>query len=169
MGKFEDLLSAIDPITRAVKGQTCLTYNVSDGTYDIYITQYRSDGWMAFIFHQEMDNTAGLYFYLWPYLPFIKRREEHVARKEMIFFSGRDVFNHLGIAYLSPSKNFLDDVTSLSSVMSMQSARLVDAFSSENIEKTYNNLITCDCDKYDEIRNASCHFFAQDFAEMKIK
>ncbi|MFA5269673.1 MAG: hypothetical protein WC379_17045 [Methanoregula sp.] len=169
MGKFEGLLSAIDPITTAVKGLTCLTYNVSDGTYDIYIAQYRSDGWMGFIFHQEKDKTAGLYFYLWPYLPFIKGREEHVARKEMIFLSGRDVLGLLGIAYPSPSNNFLDDVTRLSSIMSMQSARLIDAFSGENIEKTYNNLITCDCGKYEEIRDASYHFFAQYFAEMKVK
>lgn len=159
MGKLEAILDAIDPLYSVVN-DIFITYYVGQDTIDIFFKELRGVHAGGLLFRMEENETLGFYFILVPspLYPFIIGREELMRRKDVIVFSGQNVFQALDIDYSYHPRGFFEDLNELSQLIHDNSSRLLGAFSEENIGRTYDALITMKRSNEEIVRNAVRHY-----------
>ncbi|MBN1432617.1 MAG: hypothetical protein JW931_07560 [Methanomicrobiaceae archaeon] len=137
-----------------------IIYNVSRDSVDIY---FGREIYLSYFIHQESPDSASLYFFIAPYISsstFIKGREELIRDRNMIVIPARNVFSMLGISYSNETKKgYLASLEEICSLVLENLPALSEAFSSQNIEKTYNALITMDGNNDEEIREIVRYHF----------
>jgi len=113
--------------------------------YPIY-----SEGWKI-LFHSESANTWRVYFVLFPYLDFIKERDDLRNSDDLVIFSCENVFKLLDIDFSYYSTGFLKDLYELSLLIEKNSTKILEAFSRENIKNTSDVLIKMEGNNVGEV------------------
>jgi len=99
--RIEDIVGAIDPLKGLFISSSIITYYVRAGKMDVFFHRFQGNGWFL-LYYCEDDGSVDIYFTLSPHFNFT--REEIRAKKEHIIFSGRNVFELLGIEYPQVSR-----------------------------------------------------------------
>ena len=145
MGIFEDILVATEPLDD-VAHDLFITYDAKTDTTDIFFKSlFEKPGGInhgKLMFHTDENSILTMYFVLVPspLTTFIPDGEAMSAANDVIVFSGKDVFQYLGIDYPSPSGGFMEDLNGFAQAIHRNSSKILDAFSDINIKKTYKAL-----------------------------
>jgi len=103
------------------------------------------------LFHSESANTWRVYFVLFPYLDFIKERDDLRNSDDLVIFSCENVFKLLDIDFSYYSTGFLKDLYELSLLIEKNSTKILEAFSRENIKNTSDVLIKMEGNNVGEV------------------
>jgi len=159
MGKIEDILDAVNPLHCIVNDTFITCYAVRD-TVDVFFKEIRGLHAGGLLFRKTEDEKLNFYFVLVPspLYPFLREREDLMKRKNVIVFSGQNVFQLLNIDYSYCPKGFLEDLNILSGEIHDNLSVILNAFSDENIEETYNALIATEGNNEVAVRDAVRHY-----------
>jgi len=151
MGKFEEYLTAIDPLVLTKFGiaensyllRPFISYDLNEDIVKANFSPF-GEGNISALICSEMSKSHTLYFVLYPRISykFINNLQELQKKNERIIFSGRNIFNylHLGDLYEKNSTGSLSDLHILCIKMKENWLKIDNAFSDENVEKTYTAL-----------------------------
>lgn len=152
--KIEDILEAIDPLFGVFIFGSEITYSLGSDKIDVFCNAFRN-GKGDLLYHSEENGTVGAYFVLYPHDLI---REDIKKKKEPIIFSGKNIFQLLGIDYFYNPKGLLEDLNELSRLIYHNLSRIQEAFSDGNVERTYDVLVSMEGKKEEEIKNiVSCY------------
>ncbi|KAF5035561.1 hypothetical protein DSECCO2_584290 [anaerobic digester metagenome] len=146
--KIEDILEAIDPLFGVFIFGSEITYSLGFGKIDVFCNTFRN-GKGDLLYHSEENGTVGAYFILYPHDLI---REDIKKKKEPIIFSGKNIFQLLGIDYFYNPKGLLEDINELSRLIYHNISRIQEAFSDGNVERTYGILVSMEGNKEEEIK-----------------
>jgi len=153
--RIEDIVGAIDPLKGLFISSSIITYYVRAGKMDVFFHRFQGNGWFL-LYYCEDDGSVDIYFTLSPHFNFT--REEIRAKKEHIIFSGRNVFELLGIEYPQVSHGYLEDVREISRVIYDNISTIDEAFSPENVEKIYDTLMAMGGNNEEVIKKVANHY-----------
>jgi len=151
MEDIKDIIVALRPLkTKKIIRYDAISCHILSDSIDI--KRYPWDLIKAnLLFHSKNDNTFEVYFIFYPYLKFIKNREDLIAKNDVVVLSGKNVFRMLGIEYSHNPNGLLEDLHDLSIFLKNNWDRILQEFSDKNIKKTYNIVVSMEGNDEEEI------------------
>ena|GEM_PF-6801227 len=146
---IEDILISFRPLNNEI-GRDSISCHLLNDSIDISRYPKECGNWKLF-FHSTKENTINVFFILYPYLKFIKNREDLIPKNEVAVLSGKNVFRMLGIEYSHNPDGLLDDLHDLSKFLKNNWDRILLEFSDKNIKKTYNIVVSMEGNEEREI------------------
>ncbi|MCK9580227.1 MAG: hypothetical protein M0Q92_07230 [Methanoregula sp.] len=143
MGRIEKILDAIDPLSGILYDDLRITHDIINEKTLVFGRGLFGLSRLAILFYPE-NAGMNLYFILIPspMTPCIEDWEELLNRKKTIVFSEFDVFNFLGISSSSTKNDSIADLEILAKTINENSSKILTAFDSPNIAKTYALLMS---------------------------
>lgn len=151
MEKIEDILEAMSPLEGLFYRDTISCHFIPESV-DISRYPINSEGWKI-LFHSENTsvNMWSVYFVLLPYLDFIKERKDFRNKDELVIFSCENVFKLINADFPNYSTGSIENLSELSKLIKKNFPQISEAFSGENIKKTYYSLINRDGNNEKEV------------------
>jgi hypothetical protein len=142
MGTIESIQEIIAPVSQCLQAHYRISYDLCQNTTGILFENFYKAQDTHLLWLVDNNNRVTMYFLACPIPPLydLPWWDIPVARKQITFFNGPDVFQYLGILYTCESKEYPENLKALVSIICANASQIISAFSSENRQKTFDVL-----------------------------
>jgi hypothetical protein len=142
MGKIESIQEIVSPIANCLQANCHISCNIVLKTTAVLFENFYNARETHLLLNIDDNNCVSVYFLACdiPPLYHLPWWDVAVAKKQIAFFPGPDVFHFLGIKYSYIPKGYLEDFQDLARLICDHAPKIIRAFSQENRQKTFDAL-----------------------------
>jgi len=148
MGKIEEILNAMEPLKGHFYRDT-VTINIADNSVDV-LRYEQNHTRLSILFRIDKDWKISIFFILRTVPELMIRRDDQAKIDYSVVFSCRSVFELLDINDAYEPTGTIKDLSTVSELIMNNLYRLSQAFSEENVVKTYHALMVVEGEYQDE-------------------